>query len=418
MRAAQIHDEDLEFDMTSAESIRDDRLLPTLARLRESDPVHWSKTNRCWQITTYEVVAAAFQDAHFSNVRMSTFAFRSIPEAEHESRLPNLTRYVKGWIVNNDGDVHRRLRSVTTKALNKKFVDSLRPLFQTLSSELTEKAVRLKECNYAAEIAYFLPATVVLTLLGLPLQHLEKVREWNQAITRALAGVFAPAEMLIAADQAIDEMNKMVLVEIAKRRALPREDLLTQLITLSDDATGTLTEDEVLGLCHILLTAGHETTVNSLVYGLVAWAHNPEQAELFLSGKVDPLAAMQELSRYIGMSTAQPRVAAEDFELRGKQIKKGDVAFLWILSANMDPKVFRAPERLDLTRPNIADAMTFGPGIHHCVGHYLARAELAVFFRTFLPRFAKIEILDEPLAVLPNLVFRGLQHLNVRLTPN
>ena len=79
--SAQVLEEDLEFDMTSVESLRDERLLPKLARLRDCDPVHWSKTNRCWQITTYEDVAAAFQDARFSNVRMSTYAFRSIPEA-------------------------------------------------------------------------------------------------------------------------------------------------------------------------------------------------------------------------------------------------------------------------------------------------------------------------------------------------
>jgi pimeloyl-[acyl-carrier protein] synthase len=417
MSSAQVHEEDVEFDMTSVESMHDQRLLPNLARLRETDPVHWSKTNRCWQITTYEDVAAAFQDTRFSNIRMSTYAFRSIPEAEHQRLIPNLTRYVQGWIVNNDGEAHRRLRGVTTKALNKKFVDSLRPLFERLSSELTQKAVEMRECDFASQIAYFLPATVILNLLGLPLRHLEKVREWNRAITRALAGVFAPAEALIAADRAIGEMNEMVLAEIAKRCALPGEDLLTQLITLTDDAAGTLTEDEVLGLCHILLTAGHETTVNSMVFGLNAWANNPEQVQLFLSGKVDPLAAMQEMSRHIGMSTAQPRVAAQDFEFRGKQMRKGDVVFLWILSANMDPKVFPAPERLDLARPNIAAAMTFGPGLHHCVGHYLARVELEVFFRTFLPRFSKIEILDKPLAVLPNVAFRGLAHLNVRLTP-
>ena len=238
--SAQVLEEELEFDMTHVESLRDDKLLPKLARLRDCDPVHWSKTNRCWQITAYEDVAAAFQDARFSNVRMSTYAFRSIPEAEHERRIPNLTRYIQGWIVNNDGDVHRRLRGVTTKALNKKFVDSLRPLFQSLSSELTERVIELRQCDFAAQIAYFLPATVILTLLGLPLSHLEKVRDWNRAITRALAAVFAPSESLIAADQAIDEMNKMMLVEIAKRRDLPGDDLLTQLITLSDDATGTL----------------------------------------------------------------------------------------------------------------------------------------------------------------------------------
>ncbi|MFO1426994.1 MAG: cytochrome P450 [Steroidobacteraceae bacterium] len=417
MAATAPIDADLDFDMTNVEDIRDEKLLPALARLRERAPVHWSERNRCWQISGYEQVAAAFQDERFSNVRLSTFAFRSIPEVERERRIPNLQRYIKGWIVNVDGDTHRRLRSVATKALSKKFVDSLRPLFERLSQELTEKAIRLRECDYATEIAYFLPATVILKLLGLPLEHLEKVREWNRAITRALAAVFAPADVLEAGDRAIAEMNAMLSVEIAKRRRRPQDDLLTQLTTLSDDVKGALSEEEVLGLCHILLTAGHETTVNSLVFGLIAWSKNPEQARRLLAGDVDPLTAMQELLRYINMSTTQPRVVAQDLELCGQRLRRGDVAFLWIASANSDPNFFPEPGRLDLSRENISGALTFGPGLHHCIGHYLARVELEVFFRTFLPRFERIEILDDRLALLPNLSFRGLSQLNVRLTP-
>jgi cytochrome P450 len=417
MLAEAASDGGLDFDMTSIDALRSENLDPVLARLREREPVYWSPANRCWQITRYDDVAAAFQDSRFSNVRMSSFAFRSIPEAEREERIPNLQRYIKDWIVNNDGETHRRLRSVATKALSKKFVDSLRPLFQRLSNELTEKAIRRRDCDFVAEIAYFLPATVILTLLGLPLDRLEKVREWNRAITQGLAAVFAAPGMLIEADRAIAEMNGMLSVEITKRRAQPAQDLLTQLITLCDDANNPLTEDEVLGLCHILLTAGHETTVNSLVFGLIAWSQQPDQVKILLEGQVDPLTAMQEMLRNIPMSTAQPRVAAQDFELHGKHIKKGDVVFLWIASANMDAHTFASPERIDLARPNIAASMTFGPGIHHCVGHYLARAELEVFFRTFLPRISRIEILDKPLALMPNLSFRGLRHLNVRFTP-
>jgi cytochrome P450 len=321
---------------------------------------------------------------------------------------------VKGWIVNVDGEAHKRLRSVSTRALNKRFVDSLRPLFESLSKEMTEKAARLKECDYVAEIAYFLPATVILTLLGLPLRHLEKVREWNRAITSALSAPFAAAPTLIAADRAIAEMNSMLREEIARRRIEPQADLLGTMVELSDDESNPLEVDDILGLCHLFLTAGHETTVNSLVFGLIAWYANPEQRELFLSGKVEPLLAIQEMLRYIGMSSAQPRVVGEDFEFRGQQLKKGDVVFLWVLSANNDPDKFPDPGQLDLTRPNVGEVMTFGPGLHHCIGHYIARLELMVFFQTFLPKFSKIEILDDPLALLPNLSFRGLDHLNVR----
>ncbi len=407
---------DLDFSMGDMEAISDAQLLPALARLREHAPVYWSELNRCWQITKYDDVAAAFQDMRFSNVRLSFSALRSIPESERAEKIPNLLRYIQGWIVNVDGDTHKRLRSVATKALSRKFVDSLKPLIQSLSTELTEKAATLHECDFAKDIAYFLPATVILTLLGLPLEHLEKVREWNRAITAGLSAAFASAEALMRADHAIAEMNSMLRVEIAKRLAAPQPDFLTQLVTLADDSNNLLSEDEVLGLCHILLTAGHETTVNSLVMGLAALVKNPDQRQLLLSGTVEPLGALQELLRHIGMSTTQPRVAATDFEFAGQHIKKGDVAFLWILSANNDPAKFPEPGKLDFTRPNAGDVLTFGPGLHHCVGHYLARIELDIFFRTFLPKFSKIEILEEKPVLSPTLTFRGFAHLNARFT--
>ncbi|GLR66553.1 cytochrome P450 [Acidocella aquatica] len=412
----KISPQDMDFSMGDLESISDEKLLPALARLREHAPVYWSERNRCWQITKYDDIAAAFQDMRFSNVRLSFSALRSIPEPERAQRIPNLLRYIQGWIVNVDGDTHKRLRSVTTKALSKKFVDSLKPLIQSLSVELTEKAVKLHECDFARDIAYFLPATVILTLLGLPLEHLEKVREWNRAITAGLSAAFASAEALINADRAIAEMNSMLRVEIAKRLAAPQQDFLTQLVTLADDSNNVLSEDEVLGLCHIFLTAGHETTVNSLVMGLAALVKNPDQQKILLGGAVEPLGALQELLRYIGMSTVQPRVAATDFEFAGQQIKKGDVAFLWILSANNDPQRFPEPGKLDFTRGNVGDVVTFGPGLHHCVGHYLARIELDIFFRAFLPKFSKIEILEEKPVLSPTLTFRGFAHLNARFT--
>ena len=116
------------------------------------------------------------------------------------------------------------------------------------------------------------------------------------------------------------------------------------------------------------------------------------------------------------MSTVQPRVAGADFEFCGKRIKKGDIAFLWVLSANNDPEKFPEPGKLDFKRVNSGDVVTFGPGIHHCVGHYLARVELDIFFRTFLPKFSKIEILEDDPVLSPTLSFRGFAHLNARFT--
>ncbi len=406
----------IDFSMNDPGIVPSERLLPLLDALRQAAPVYWSKINQCWQITGYDAVSPAYNDARFSNNRQSSFAWRSIPPEQWEEKIPNLLRYTQSWIVNVDGPHHQRLRAVGTKALNRRFVDSLTPRIQEISTELTEKAIRLGTVDFYNDIAYYLPATVVLLLLGIPLEHLEKVREWSRAITSALVAPFSPPELLIACDKALGEINDLMRVEIAKRKEQPQNDLLTQLVHLADDSNKTLSEDEIFGLAHILLTAGHDTTVNTLTLGLDAFAKNPEQAKLFLEGAVDPLTAMQEVSRFTAMSTCQPRVVGEDFEFGGQPLKKGDVAFLWIASGNHDPAKFPNPGAFDITRPNLGDVLTFGPGLHHCLGHYIARVELAVFFKIFLARVTKIEILDEPLDWAHMLIFRTVRHLNVRLT--
>jgi cytochrome P450 len=221
----------------------------------------------------------------------------------------------------------------------------------------------------------------------------------------------------VRAEQAISDMNEMVRAEIARRRRQPQDDFLTALMNASEEEDR-LSENEVLGICHVLLTAGHETTVNSMVLGLLAWIRNPDQLQLFLGGGVDAMSAVNEMMRYSGMSMLQRKIALEDFAWHGQPVKAGEVLFLFVGAANRDPRVFTDPDEMDITRTNLEQVMTFGPGIHHCIGHYLARVELAVFFETFLQRFARIELLDPELAQSPAVTFRGRQHLNVRFRPN
>jgi pimeloyl-[acyl-carrier protein] synthase len=207
----------------------------------------------------------------------------------------------------------------------------------------------------------------------------------------------------------------MVGEEIASRRRSPREDFLTALLNASAEGER-LSEKEMLGICHVLLTAGHETTVNSMVTGLVAWAENPRQRELYLSGAVDGMAAIGEMMRYSAMSTLQRKIVLQDFDWHGKRLRRGEVVWLFVAAANRDPRVFESPDVMDVTRAHLDQVMTFGPGIHHCVGHHLAKIQLDEFFRVFLPAIGHIEILDRPLAQLPSMTFRGLSRLRVRLS--
>jgi pimeloyl-[acyl-carrier protein] synthase len=403
----------LDIDLQDIHALRDENLFPALAGIRESQPVYWSARNSGWFITGHSDVSAAFQDRRLSNVRLLGYLKRF--REEWPDKIPSLLFYLPGWVLNNDGEPHARLRKLLVKAISRKYVDSLRPLITRVADALTDKAERLGQADFAAEIAYPLPATVILTMLGISLENLEKVRQWNQSIVMALATARPTLETVVQAEHAIVEMNAMVMAEIAARRLQPRDDFLTTLMSVSEDEDR-LSEKEMLGICQVLLTAGHETTVNSMVWGLVAWCRHPAQRALFLGGSVDQMAATNELMRYSGMSMLQRKIALEEFSWHGQSIKPGDFIYLFVGAANRDPAVFRQPDVMDLTRTNLEQTMTFGPGIHHCIGHYLARVELAVFFDRFLRRFDRLSILDPALAQGPGITFRGLQYLNVRFT--
>ncbi|MET0986447.1 MAG: cytochrome P450 [Steroidobacteraceae bacterium] len=156
--------------------------------------------------------------------------------------------------------------------------------------------------------------------------------------------------------------------------------------------------------------------MNTMVLDTVALV-NDAAARRYLLDHPDEISnCIMELGRYTAMSTTMPRIVAEDFERHGQHLRKGDVVFLMIAGANRDPRVFGAPENIDMTRP-IDQVMAFGSGLHHCIAHLLAKMQLSEFFPELLQRFDPIEILDARLDFSPSISQRGLETLHVRLHP-
>jgi cytochrome P450 len=404
----------LDIDLSDLEQLRDPALLQRLAQIRSHAPVQWSERMQGWLVTGHSEVWAAFRERRILNNRVPRFAFRSIPREEWPSTIPNLTGSVSRWVVNMDGDEHRRVRSVFQDAFMRSNLDRLVPSIERLVQESVEKAESLGTFDFMSEIAYPVPAKLIFELLGIPLDNLPRLWDWNRRVSETVQTI-ATRETLLDGDAALAELNSMLLRQVEDRRAYPRDDFLGVLTRLVDDGSGVLSLEELLAICQILLFAGQDTTVNSMCLGLIALLRHPEQQELFLRGEVPAIDAMTELTRYSAMSNCMFKLAGEDFELGGKQIREGDILYLMISAANHDPIVFPNPERLDFRRANLTKVVTFAPGIHMCIGHYLARLELSIFFKAFLTRFRKIEVLDEPIRFQPNFPFRGLEHLHVRV---
>ena len=406
-----------EFDVDIAQvGTLGNAFLDELNKLRELDPIHWSEASRCWLITRHSDVDDALQGRlPLSLRRIVNIIFGGIPEEERVKQFPTLMRYVPDWIIEQDPPEHPRLRKLLVKAFSKKVVDSVRPFVQERVAMLVDKLQKNPQIEFNEEIARVLPGNVILKLLGLSEDYFPKLRGWSAAFMEGIGVPYADMAAKKRADHAMAEMNAVFAAEIEARRKAPREDLLSSMLAATEDGQ-TLSESEMLGALQVLIVAGHDTTSNTMTLGLAALAEHPDAWDWMYRHPEKTLECCLELMRYVAMSTSQPRIAAEDFEWHGKRVKKGDLIFLMLAAANRDPRVFGNPDAMDVHRNN-ERSMVFAPGLHHCIGHLLAKMQVVEFFGQLVRAFEGAEILDPRLNFMPQIAFRGVYELNVRMKP-
>jgi len=385
-------------------------LLPLLNRLRDEAPVIWSPSLQAWVVTRHADVLAGFDDTlPLSNDRFPPDYFDCIPPAEHATRIPLLLR-TADWIIGIDPPRHTHVRSLARKAFSKKVIDDIKPYAVSVIDRVLREAGERDEVDFVEDIAVAITGRVMARLLGVPERYVAHLRKWSWDLNVGLGPARTPA-LLDRAEASLREMKDILEVEIAERRRAPREDFLSQLVTARDSGTG-LTDDELLGVCYVTLVAGHDTTAHSMTLGFKALVEHAEARQYLLDHPERINDSVGEVMRYTAMSTTQSRVAARDFEWHGQTIRKGDFVFLLIAAANRDPSVFPNPEVLDLTR-STDRSLVFGSGIHHCIGHLLAKMQLGSFFPEMFRRYPEPKILDTQLHWQPSLAFRGLEHLAV-----
>jgi cytochrome P450 len=319
----------------------------------------------------------------------------------------------KHWLLNMDAPEHPRLRRLMTKAFGKPIVEGLRPHVRGFIQDALDRAGAKGEVEFVSEVARRIPARTILRQLGLSDDLMPRLHHWS-IVLNTLGNVHVPIDKLVEIENVLLELRGLFLPEIEARRKRPREDFLSALVT-ANEAGDQLSEEEMLGICYITLIAGHDTTANTIALGTAALAQHPEARDYIRENPQHIGTAVMELSRYIAMSTAQARLVSEDFTWNGHHLKKGQFALIFIAGANRDPKLFPAPDRIDFTRPQDSN-MTFGPGIHHCIGHLLAKMQLGEFFPELVRRFDP-QMLDPRLDFATTLGFRGLNTLNIRLRP-
>ncbi|MFN4312453.1 MAG: cytochrome P450 [Ferrovibrio sp.] len=400
----------VQFDAHNAAVIADP--YPALARLRQDDPVHWSDRLGGWMLTRHDDIRASLRDPRLSSDRMRPF-FAHLPD-ETRTGLADLDAHMALWAVFNDPPVHTRLRGLMNRAFTSSAVAALRPQIATIVHGLVDDLLQRREADFIQAFAYPLPATVIAALLGVPQQDVELLKRWSDDLGSFVLTSRLSPDKYARANAAIAEMNAYFGELVEERRRTPREDVATGLV-MAAERGDFLSRDELVAACVLLLFAGHETTTHLLGNGLLALLRHPDQMQMLRDRRDDSALvanAVEEMLRWDGPSLAQVRVAADDYELRGKVMRKGARVFQMLAGANRDPEVFADPDRFDITRADSSRHVTFGFGIHFCIGTPLARLEGQVAFPILMERLGDIALAAPP-DWSDSIVVRGLNRLQI-----
>lgn len=388
---------------------------PLYHALREAGPTHWlaggaesPRWHNKWHVFGYTDVANALRDPRLSSRQPLATPPPAAPEPEGLTEQQRRARsyfwraLAEPTMLTTDPPDHTRLRRIVAAAFMPRVVAQMRGTITTCVDDLLDAAlVEGSSFDVVRDLAYPLPTIIIAALLGLPPEDWQRVKTLSDGLI-----TFFPQQRNF--DQ-LYELHEYWRELIADRRAAPREDLVSALITARDSGD-VFSDDELIGQLTLLLVAGHETTTYALGSAVLHLLRQPAAWESLPELAIGP--AVEELLRYDPPFQALGRVAVADLELSGVQIRAGDHVQLWIGAANRDPDRFVDPDRLDLSRSDNRH-LTFGLGTHFCLGAALARLELQTALTTLRARYPRLTLAQEDVQRRTDSAIRGPASLPV-----
>ena len=402
-----------------ASRIQDDMFTPEViadpyayyGRLRDEDPVHWNEKYELWVVTRHDDLVWLTRHHEL----FSSAVFKNDPRPAYpaidESDL-GLYEYVRNYqgdqFIQHDRPDHLEMRKIVHGYFTPKSLEEWRPFVQRAVKHLLDEAEKSGRMDVMRDLATPLPVLVIAEMMGVPEPDRPYIRELAEKLLYVGRG--EQDRMPILTD-GMKGMIEYVSPLVDERIINPGDDFISVLA--SGEKKGAFTRHQVLVNTSLLLLAGHETTINLICNGTLAFIQHPDQWALF---KKDPAGrakwATEECLRYDAPVKSIQRLASQDLEMRDKVMRKDDRIRWFISSANRDPNVFADPEKFDISRqpnPHVA----FGNGVHHCLGATLARVEGQEVFKALAERFPDLEVATGELEYQPSVTFRSLKSLPV-----
>lgn len=383
---------------------------PYYERLRSQGAIHWVPPG-VWLVPRYEDCASLLNDPRLSSDPTSSQLYQEFVLGVW-GRESAVDRVARSLLLFMDPPDHTRMRSLVQAAFTRRAVEELRPRITNIAEELLSRVDG--KLDLVADFAYPLPITVIAEVLGVPLGDREEFSRWSRDLVQIFSVDTPTPEVIDGSNATVETFLDYFRALSDERRRSPKEDLLSALIT-AEDSGHRLNENELLSTCTLLLVAGHETTANLIANGTLALLRNPKELRNLRETPSLIGGAVDELLRYDSPVQATARTTLAEIEIAGRTIPAGQRLALLLGSANRDPDRFSEPDRLMFDRaPN--HHLSFGSGIHFCLGAPLARIEARIAISSFLDRFPSIELGADTLRWREIFPIRSLQELPLEVS--
>ena len=382
----------------------------TWRSLRASDPVYRSRVFGAWICTRYDDVLHVLRDRSFTTDRSASPAMRFVTRMAR--RDPSFSALIERNLLTIDGDDHRRLRGLVSKAFTPRRIERLRPKLQAVVDDLLDRAAERGEMEVVRDLAHPLPVIAIAELLGVPAADRERFRAWSTELVQLLdpfQGRGGARPMMQAAHEIFAYFRPL----LAERRVHPRDDLLSAMLAAEQDGER-LDELDLLSLSSLLLVAGHETTSNLIGNAVISLLRFPDERKRLRDDPGLLGSAVDEFLRFESPIQLTDRCVVEDCEIGGKPIRRGQMVAVVLQAANRDPARFADPDRLDLGRTD-NHHLAFGQGNHFCLGSQLAKLETELAIGSLVRRFPDFAGDPEPPAWRRSMIVRGPESLALRL---
>jgi cytochrome P450 len=384
---------------------------PMIDRMLRQQPIAFDPRLGGWLIGSYGDTMRLQRDPRLHSNRVGYVTAALSPELR--AMIMPLSDWYEQWLPMKDPPEHTRLRRLAAPAFQPRNLARLERRVEEVVDQIIDRVMAAGEMEVARDFGFPVPRTIIGAMIGIPDEDLHRLMPWTHDLIALLGGELTAADAIARARRSHDQMTAYYRDLIEERRRRPIEGEILSSLVAACDADDRLSVDELVTMIALLTVAGYETTAQLITNGTLLLLQNPEQLALLRANPALVPGAIEEMLRCEPSPAFNTRTVREPFEYEGHRFEPGQILYFMVVAANRDPARFPDPHRFDVTRPDNAH-LTFGFGIHHCLGAPLARMEARIAFQRLIARLPGLHLPEQPIVRKPSMAMRALERLVVR----